>query len=154
MNRGGASRRTLFRALVATGLLVANDAAPAQAAEPHRLVLQISDDEPAKMRAVLDVAANVARHYSGQGEDVEIVVVAFNGGLDMLVEDRSPVKERLTNFLKSMPNVSFVACGNTLETLAVKEGKRPPLMQGVGLVQVGVAALIELAEKNWTIVRP
>ena len=106
------------------------------------------------MRAVLDVAANVARHYSGQGEDVEIVVVAFNGGLDMLVEDRSPVKERLTNFLKSMPNVSFVACGNTLETLAVKEGKRPPLMQGVGLVQVGVAALIELAEKNWTIVRP
>lgn len=154
MNRGGASRRTLLRALVATGLLVANDAAPAQAAEPHRLVLQISDDEPAKMRAVLDVAANVARHYSGQGEDVEIVVVAFNGGLDMLVEDRSPVKERLTNFLKSMPNVSFVACGNTLETLAVKEGKRPPLMQGVSLVQVGVAALIELAEKNWTIVRP
>ena len=133
---------------------MANDAAPAQAAEPHRLVLQISDDEPAKMRAVLDVAANVARHYSGQGEDVEIVVVAFNGGLDMLVEDRSPVKERLTNFLKSMPNVSFVACGNTLETLAVKEGKRPPLMQGVGLVQVGVAALMELAEKNWTIVRP
>jgi intracellular sulfur oxidation DsrE/DsrF family protein len=154
VNRGGASRRTLLRALVATGLLVANDAAPAQAAEPHRLVLQISDDEPAKMRAVLDVAANVARHYSGQGEDVEIVVVAFNGGLDMLVEDRSPVKERLTNFLKSMPNVSFVACGNTLETLAVKEGKRPPLMQGVSLVQVGVAALIELAEKNWTIVRP
>lgn len=133
---------------------MANDAAPAQAAEPHRLVLQISDDEPAKMRAVLDVAANVARHYSGQGEDVEVVVVAFNGGLDRLVEDRSPVRERLTNFLKSMPNVSFVACGNTLETLAVKEGKRPPLMQGVGLVQVGVAALIELAEKNWTIVRP
>lgn len=154
MNRGGASRRTLLRALVATGLLMANDAAPAQAAEPHRLVLQISDDEPAKMRAVLDVAANVARHYSGQGEDVEIVVVAFNGGLDMLLEDRSPVKERLTNFLKSMPNVSFVACGNTLETHAVREGKRPPLMQGVGLVQVGVAALIELAEKNWTIVRP
>jgi intracellular sulfur oxidation DsrE/DsrF family protein len=53
-----------------------------------------------------------------------------------------------------MPNVSFVACGNTLETLAVKEGRRPPLMQGVGITQVGVAALMELAEKNWTIVRP
>ena len=154
MSRGGASRRTLLCALVATGLLTSAGAAPARAAEPHRLVLQISDDEPAKMRAVLDVAANVSRHYSGQGEDVEIVVVAFNGGLDMLLEDRSPVKERLTNFLKSMPNVSFIACGNTLETLAVKEGKRPPLIQGVSLVQVGVAALMELAEKNWTIVRP
>jgi intracellular sulfur oxidation DsrE/DsrF family protein len=154
VNRGRASRRALLGAAVATGLLIAAPAVPASAAEPHRLALQISDDDPVKMRAVLDVAANVSRHYSGQGEDVEIVVVAFNGGLDMLLEDRSPVKERLTNFLKSMPNVSFVACGNTLETLAVKEGKRPPLMQGVNIAQVGVAALMEFAEKNWTIVRP
>jgi intracellular sulfur oxidation DsrE/DsrF family protein len=125
-----------------------------QASDPHRLALQISDDDPVKMRAVLDVAANVSRHYSGQGEDVEIVVVAFNGGLDMLLEDRSPVKERLANFLKSMPNVSFIACGNTLETLAVKEGKRPPLIEGVSVAQVGVAALMDLVEKGWAIVRP
>ena len=45
-------------------------------------------------------------------------------------------------------------CGNTLETLTVKEGKRPPLMEGVNVAQVGVAALMEFAEKNWTIVRP
>ncbi len=139
---------------VAAGLLIATCPLPARAAEPHRLALQISDEDPVKMRAVLDVAANVSRHYSGQGEEVEIVVVAFNGGLDMLLEDRSPVKERLTNFLKSMPNVSFIACGNTLETLAVKEGKRPPLIPGVDIAQVGVAALMDLAEKNWTIVRP
>ncbi|MBR0839915.1 DsrE family protein [Bradyrhizobium liaoningense] len=133
---------------------MASPAGPSRAAEPHRLALQISDDDPVKMRAVLDVAANVSRHYSGQGEDVEIVVVAFNGGLDMLLDDRSPVKERLMNFLKSMPNVSFIACGNTLETLAVKEGRRPPLIDGISVTQVGVATLLDLAEKNWTIVRP
>jgi intracellular sulfur oxidation DsrE/DsrF family protein len=60
----------------------------------------------------------------------------------------------MANFLKAMPNVSFVACGNTLETLAAKEGRRPPLMAGVEVAQVGVAALMELAEKRWTIVRP
>jgi len=151
---GGPSRRALLHAALAAGLLVTIHPAMAQAAEPHRLALQISDDDPVKMRAVLDVAANVSRHYSGQGEDVEIVVVAFNGGLDMLLEDRSPVKERLVNFLKSMPNVSFIACGNTLETVAAKEDKRPPLIEGVGVTQVGVAALMDLAEKNWTIVRP
>ena len=154
MRSGRASRRALLHAALAAGLLVTIHPAMAQAAEPHRLALQISDDDPVKMRAVLDVAANVSRHYSGQGEDVEIVVVAFNGGLDMLLEDRSPVKERLVNFLKSMPNVSFIACGNTLETLAAKEDKRPPLIEGVGVTQVGVAALMDLAEKNWTIVRP
>jgi intracellular sulfur oxidation DsrE/DsrF family protein len=154
VSRGGASRRALFRAFVATGFVLATCGVSARAAESHRLALQISDDDPAKMRAVLDVAANVSRHYSGQGEDAEIVVVAFNGGLDMLLEDRSPVKERLANFLKSMSNVSFIACGNTLETLAVKEGRRPPPIQGVSITQVGVAALMDLAEKNWTIVRP
>lgn len=154
MRSGGPSRRALLHAALAAGLLVTIHPAMAQAAEPHRLALQISDDDPVKMRAVLDVAANVSRHYSGQGEDVEIVVVAFNGGLDMLLEDRSPVKERLVNFLKSMPNVSFIACGNTLETVAAKEDKRPPLIEGVGVTQVGVAALMDLAEKNWTIVRP
>jgi intracellular sulfur oxidation DsrE/DsrF family protein len=128
---------------------MANDAAaPAQAAEPHRLVLQISDDEPAKMRAVLDVAANVARHYSGQGEDVEIVVVAFNGGLDMLVEHRSPVKERFDEPLEIDAEYRrFVARGNTPETLAAQgrqaatadAGRRP----GPGRS----AALIELAEE-------
>ncbi len=153
MTPGGVSR-TLFRVILAACLLVAGCGGPLEAAEPHRLALQISDSDPAKMRAVLDVAANVSRHYSGQGEDAEIVVVAFNGGLDMLLEDRSPVKERMANFLKSMPNVSFIACGNTLETLAAKEGRRPPLMEGVGVTQVGVAALMELAEKHWTVVRP
>ena len=144
----------MLRGLLAAALVLTSLAAPSRAAEPHRLALQISDDDPVKMRAVLDVAANVSRHYSGQGDDVEIVVVAFNGGLDMLLDDRSPVKERLVNFLKSMPNVSFIACGNTLETLAVKEGRRPPLIDGISVTQVGVATLLDLAEKNWTIVRP
>lgn len=154
MNLRRVSRRTLLHAILAVGSLITIHPAMAQAAEPHKLALQISDDDPVKMRVVLDVAANVSRHYSGQGEDVEIAVVAFNGGLDMLLADRSPVKERLVNFLKSMPNVSFIACGNTLETLAAKEDRRPPLIEGVSVTQVGVAALMDLAEKNWTIVRP
>jgi intracellular sulfur oxidation DsrE/DsrF family protein len=148
-----AGRRGLLTAAVAA-LAALLTATTLHAADPHRLALQISDDDPVKMRAVLDVAANVSRHYSGEGADVEIVVVAFNGGLDMLLADRSPVRERLTGFAKSMPNVSFVACGNTLETLAVREGRAPPLIAGVSVVKTGVVALLDLAEKNWTIVRP
>ncbi len=147
------SRRVLLQAAVVACLTMML-ASPSVAAEPHRLALQISDDDPAKMRAVLDVAANVSRFYSGRGDDVEIVVVAFNGGIDMLLADRSPVKERLANFAKSMPNVTFRACGNTLETLAAKEGRQPVLMPGVEVVDAGVAELVDLAEKHWTIVRP
>lgn len=153
MSASESSRRRFVSAAICAGLLFLT-AAPLHAADPHKLALQISDDDPVKMRAVLDVAANVSRHYTGQGEDVDIVVVAFNGGLDMLLADRSPVKERVIGFAKSMPNVSFIACGNTLETLASKEGRPPPLLDGVSVVETGVAVLVDLAEKNWTIVRP
>ena len=37
----------------------------------HKLALQISDNDPAKMTEVLNVAANVSRHYSGIGEQVD-----------------------------------------------------------------------------------
>ena len=59
-----------FLAFLALALVVM----PAAAADKvHRLALQISDDAPDKMTAVLNVAANVARHYSSVGEEVEIV---------------------------------------------------------------------------------
>ena len=60
--------RTLFTAL----LLVPLAFAQSSAAEKHKLALQISDNDPAKMNAVLNVAANVSKYYSDKGEEIEI----------------------------------------------------------------------------------
>lgn len=120
----------------------------------HNLALQISDNDPDKMNAVLNVAANVARDYDKKGEEVEIQIVAFNAGLHMLRDDTSPVKERITGFRKSMTNVSFKACGNTIEAMSKREGKAVPLLPDIPVVPAGVTTLIELSEHGWTIVRP
>jgi intracellular sulfur oxidation DsrE/DsrF family protein len=122
--------------------------------KPHRLALQISDGDETKMNAVLNVAANVSRYYSDKGEEVEIRIVAFNAGLNMLLADRTPVAPRLKSFKQGMPNVSFDACENTLDTLTKKEGKEPPLVENASRVKAGVVTLIELSEQGWTIVRP
>jgi hypothetical protein len=126
----------------------------AQAGQTHRLALQISDDDPGKMNAVLNVAANVSKYYSDKGDEVEIEIVAFNAGLNMLRADKTPVLTRLKSFKQSMPNVAFMACQNTLDTMARNEGKEPPLVDNAQLVPAGVVTLIELQEKGWTIVRP
>src|SRR5215204_228098 len=102
----------LVARLLAAAMLVTLAAAPGAAREPHKLALQISDNDPDKMNAVLNVAANVSKYYSGKGEEVEIQVVAFNAGLHMLRDDTSPVKPRLKSFGEGMPNVSFKACDN------------------------------------------
>ncbi len=142
--------RTLFAALLFVPLAFAS----ANAMEKHRLALQISDNDPAKMNAVLNVAANVSKYYADKGDEVEIEIVAFNAGLNMLRKDKSPVLERLKSFQQGMPNVSFMACENTLAAMTRHEGKEPPLVDNATRVPAGVVTLIELGEKGWTIVRP
>jgi uncharacterized protein len=144
----------MLRMLFAALLLVPLACAPSVAAEKHRLALQISDNDPDKMNAVLNVAANVSKYYADKGEEVDVQIVAFNAGLHMLREDTSPVKPRLKSFKQGMPNVSFMACENTLDAMTRKEGKEPALVENAERVKAGVVTLIELGEKGWTIVRP
>ena len=128
---------------------------PALAGGPHRLALQISDNDPEKMNAVLNVAANVSRYYSDKGEEVEIQIVAFNAGLHLLRDDTSPVKPRIAGFSKSMPNVSFKACQNTIDAMAKREGKADPDHRGCRARAGGRRhADRAVVEKGWTIVRP
>ena len=143
-----------MRALFAALLLLPLAFGPASAMEKHRLALQISDNDSAKMNAVLNVAANVSKYYSDKGDEIEIQVVAFNAGLHMLRDDTSPVMPRLKSFKQGMPNVSFMACENTLEAMTRTEGKEPPLVENAERVKAGVVTLIQLGEKGWTIVRP
>ena len=128
--------------------------APAVAGGSHKLVLQISDDSPQKMNTVMNVAANVSRHYAERGEEIDIKIVAFNKGLHMLRTDTSPVAKRLTNFAASMTNVKFQACGNTRSAMAKKSGKQVPLFEFAQVVPAGVVSIIELDEKGYTVVRP
>lgn len=140
---------------LAAGLLSGMASATASAeARIHKLALQISDNSAEKMNVVLNVAANTARYYSDKGEEVEIEIVAFNAGLHMLRADTSAVKERIASFQKSMTNVAFKACKNTMDGMAKAEGKPVPLIADIDTVPSGVTHLIARSEEGWTIVRP
>jgi intracellular sulfur oxidation DsrE/DsrF family protein len=148
----GMNRRAAV-GMIAGSLMLLSTAAWAET-KPHRLALQISDNSAEKMNAVLNVAANVSRYYSDKGEEVEVEIVAFNAGLHMLRADTSPVKDRMTSYRKSMPNVAFKACGNTMAAMERNEGHKIELLPDIPVVPAGVTRLMELSEKGWTIVRP
>ena len=151
-------------AVVLLAALLALPGPALAAGKTHRLVLQVSDNDAEKMNAVLNVAANVSRHYAATGDEVEVVIVAFNAGLHMLRADTSPVKARLESFAPGMPNVSFQACGNTMEATGRKptdvidmkkrENKEIAILPMAKIVPAGIVTLIELSEKGWVIVRP
>jgi intracellular sulfur oxidation DsrE/DsrF family protein len=147
-------QHALVAAFVAMAMAVSTQAVQAADEGIHKLALQISDNDPAKMTTVLNVAANVSRYYTGKGEEIEIEIIAFNAGLHMLREDTSPVKDRIKVFSESMPNVVFDACNNTIQGMTKKEGKEPVLVSAAEIVPAGVVRLMELNDAGWTVVRP
>ena len=135
------------------GVTVAN-AQSSDDPKPHRLVIQISTNDNAVMNLGLNNVVNVAEDYSERGEEVEIEIVAYGQGLHLLREDTSPIKDRVASIAKSMPYVTFTACGNTQATMAKSEGRPIILVPEAKVVKAGVVRIMELQEKGWSYVRP
>jgi intracellular sulfur oxidation DsrE/DsrF family protein len=155
MDRSGL-RLWLFTAVLLTGLVFqgAQRTAAQDGFADHYLALYVTDNDPEKMNSALSIATNVSKFYSEKGEILEVEIIAFAAGLHMLRKDTSPVAERLQSFAGSMPNVHFVACGNTIDTMTRIEGQEPPIFEFSGHVVAGVARLMELDEAGYTIVKP
>ena len=139
-----------------TGLFGATTVAAEPSDEPktHGLVIQISTNDAAVMNLGLNNAVNVAEEYSEKGEDVEIEIVCYGPGLHLLRGDTSPLKDRVASIAKSMPYVTFIACGNTQATMAKNEGRDIVLVPQAKVVKAGVGRIMELQERHWSYIRP
>ena len=144
----------LPRTMVAAAFAASIASAVAAPKREHHIVFQLTDNDPARMTMVLDNIANVSRYYADKGDPVEFEVVAYGPGLHMLRADTSPVAARVKSVKESIPDVTFTACGNTIENMERAEGRKIQLLPQAGVVQTGVARLAELQEQGWSYIRP
>ena len=120
----------------------------------HRVVIQVTQNDPALMNIAMNNAQNLVTHYQSKNESVQIEFVAYGPGLHMLRSDTSPVKDRLSTFALQNPKVVFSGCGNTLNNQSKQEGKEISLVSEARIVQTGIARVMELQEQGWSYVRP
>lgn len=120
----------------------------------HRVVIQVTQNDPAVMNLALNNAENLVTFYKDKGEKIDIEFVAYGAGLSMMRSDTSPVKDRLAEFAKNMKNVTFTGCGNTLANQSKQEKKSITLVPEARIVPAGIARIVELEEQGWTYVRP
>jgi uncharacterized protein len=115
----------------------------------HHLVLQLSDDDAKKQSLVISVAYNLLKFY---GPDrIAIEVVTFGPGIALLRAD-SPNRQLVDSLVAQ--GVQFDVCMNTVETIERETGHRPPLNPNAKPVEAGVAQILALTEKGYTLVRP
>ena len=120
----------------------------------HRLIIQVTQNDPGVMNLALNNAENLVNYYKDKGEKVDIEFVAYGAGLNMMRNDTSPVKERLSAMAANMKNVSFAGCGNTLANQSKQENKEISLVPEARIVPTGIGRVVELEEQGWTYVRP
>ncbi len=122
--------------------------------ETHRVAIHVDEHDPQVMNMALNNASNVASYYAEQGDEVVIEIVTYGPGLNMLSVENSPVADRIAQMSLEMPQLSFAACGNTLDAMEAKAGHDVPLLEEAKVVPSGVVRLIELQEEGYAYVRP
>lgn len=144
--------------LLAAALLVATSLTLARAQQvplqdkpfaEHKVVLQLSDNDPKKQGLVISVANNLLKAYDP--DKIAIEVVAFGPGIDLL-RPENPDRKRVESLVAQ--GVRFDICLNTVDTLERETGKRPDYIAAATPVQVGVAQILFLTENGYTLVRP
>ena len=94
----------------------------------QRLILQVSDADPAKYTAALDIANNLIKHYQGP-DFVDIEVIAFGGGVEMFFAQENKNSIRISSLKNN--GVRFYVCLNTIDSIQRSTGKRPVLLDGI-----------------------
>jgi len=120
----------------------------------HFVAIHVNQNDPKVMNMALNNAVNVTKYYESIGDTVEVELVAYGPGLNMFVEGKSPVADRISVLSLELDNLSFSACGNTLRKMSAKAGHEVPLMSEATVVPSGVVRLIELQENGFAYVRP
>jgi len=116
------------------------------AQQKQRVVIQVSDNDPAKWSLALNNARNVQQDL---GKDkVQIEIVAYGPGLGMLKAE-SKVADRLAQALDN--DVGLIACENTMTNTKVR---RDEMYDGIAYVKAGVTHIMKRQQEGWAYIRP
>lgn len=124
----------------------ADAAGRAAAAQRNKVVIQVSDGDPAKWNLALTNATNVQADL-GQG-NVDIEIVAYGPGLSM-IRLESPVGERVRESIAS--GVRIVACESTMTNLKLS---REDMLPSLVYVHAGVVELMVRQQQGYAYIRP
>ncbi|MCX7173661.1 MAG: DsrE family protein [Proteobacteria bacterium] len=144
--------RTLLACLamilaVPAGAADTKPGAPADvAAKPLRVVVQISENQPAIWNLALNNIHNVQKELGAK--NIEVELVAYGPGLAILRDD-SVVANRVQEAMST--GVRFVACRNTMQGLHITEAEMIP---GISYAQAGVIEIIRKQMEGYAYLRP
>jgi intracellular sulfur oxidation DsrE/DsrF family protein len=135
-------RRSLLTALA----ILPFTARAQEAARPLRVVVQVSEADPARWNLALNNVQNMQEELGAAKVTVEIV--AYGPGIGMLKLD-AVSNSRVSDAVKS--GVVVLACENTMRNQKLVRADMHP---GAGFVAAGVVEIVRRQQEGWAYLRP
>lgn len=117
-----------------------------QAADKSRMVIQVSENDPASWNLALNNAKNIQKDVGKDNVDLEIV--AFGPGVSMLKVD-SEVSNRVDEAIDA--GVQVVACQNTMRNQKLN---KEDMNAKIGYVPAGVVEIMQRQQQGYAYLRP
>jgi len=143
MNR---SKRILAIAAIAAALALPPAVYAANSGQKTKIVIQVTDNNPAKWNLALNNAKNLQETFGKKNSTIE--VVAYGPGLNMLKFDSS-VSSRLEDI--AAHGIKIAACGNTMKAMHLTLADLSP---AVHEVPAGAVEIVRREREGYAYLHP
>ncbi len=86
-------------------------------AEPDKIIVQVSNSNPVRLKTALDETENLLQNYKLAHRTLKVAIIANESGVDLLRTDVSPFAERLKMMKAKYPSIEFLVCNQTIGKL-------------------------------------
>ena len=132
--------------------LVRHSGTVAQVAATDRVLLHASSSAPERVTAMLDETEGMLAAARRAGRPIAIEILANSSGLDILRAGAAGPASRLAALRTEYPNLTLVACGQTIARLR-EQGVVVQLLAGTGVATSALDEVVKRIHEGWTYVR-
>lgn len=117
--------------------------------DPDKVLLHLDSSDPHKLSNTLDLAENMLNERKGQRQ---LAIVVNTYGLNLLRQDSATDQTRIHRLAQQHPNLSFIACGQTIARLK-REGVDVVLLPEASVASSAINEILNRMQKGWVYVK-
>ncbi len=118
--------------------------------QTDRVLLHISESDPAQFAAVIDYTQKFLEKHKRSGG--RVAVVANAGGLDLMRAGVSPFEKQIVAMMRDYDNVHFIACAASIGELR-KKGVEPVIIRKIDHTLPAIDQIVSHVQQGWTYIK-
>lgn len=119
--------------------------------DPNKILLHLDSSDPQRLSTTLDLAEKMLNDPKRKRQR-QLAIVVNTYGLNLLRQGVSTEQARIHRLAEEHPNLSFIACGQTIARLK-REGVDVVLLPEASVASSAINEILSRMQKGWVYVR-